>query len=77
MRRRGALTLIDIIMLFISIVVLVQLYPTIVSYAQQAASQSSGLAAIFWNMIPWMLPLAVIATIWKKTSSPTVEYEEE
>ena len=76
MKRRGALTIVDIIMLFVSIVVLVQVYPFILDYTAQAASQSSGAAAVFWNMLPWMLPLALIATLWKKATTPTVEYEQ-
>ncbi len=74
-KRRGALTLNDIMMLFVGIIVLSQLMPTIKEYTSQAAAQATGLEAVFWNMIPWVLVLGLLATIVHKASTPRREYE--
>ena len=73
-KRRGALTLSDLLMLFVSIIVLSQLMPTIKDYTSQAAAQASGLEAVFWNMIPWVLVLGLLATIVYKAQTPRREY---
>ncbi len=75
-KRRGALTIEDLIYLFVAIIVLSQLFPTILQYTNQGASQSAGLAAVFWNMIPWVILLGLIATIIQKARTPSVEYQE-
>ncbi len=75
-KRRGALTIEDIIYLFVAIIVLSQLLPLISQYTSQAAANASGLEAVFWNMIPWMLVLGLIVTIIQKARTPSIKYEE-
>ena len=75
-KMRGALTIEDIIYLFVAIIVLSQLLPLISQYTSQAAANAGGLEAVFWNMIPWMLVLGLIITIIQKARTPSIQYEE-
>ena len=75
-KRRGALTIEDIIYLFVAIIVLSQLLPVISQYTSKAAANASGLEAVFWNMIPWVFVLGLSMTIVQKARTPSVEYQE-
>jgi len=75
-KKRGALTISDLIYAFVAIIVLSQLMPIIRDYSSQAASQASGIEAVFWNMLPWIIVLGLIWTVVEKARTPRYEYEE-
>lgn len=75
-RKRGALTISDLIYTFVAVIVLYTLMPTIRDYCSQAAAQASGIEAIFWNMMPWIIVLGVLWTIVEKARTPRYDYEE-
>ena len=74
-KRRGALTISDIIYAVIAIIVLSQLMPTIRDYASQGAAQASGIEAVFWNMLPWVIVFGLLWTLVEKARTPRQEYE--
>ncbi|MFA4641548.1 hypothetical protein [Pyrococcus kukulkanii] len=75
--RRAALTISDIIYVFVAVLILSQIMPLIHQYTSEAAAQASGIEAVFWNMIPWALVLGLLWTLVEKARTPRVYYEEE
>ena len=74
-KRRGALTISDLIYALVAIIILSQIMPTIKTYTDQAMQQASGIEAVFWGMIPWVIVLGLLWTIIEKARTPRYEYE--
>jgi len=72
-KRRGALTISDLIYLMIAIIILANIMPIIRDYTSQGSAQASGIEQVFWDMMPWVIVLGVLWTIIEKARTPRVE----
>jgi len=71
--RRAALTISDLLYVLVAVIILANIMPTIKQYVKDGVAQASGIEAVFWNMIPWVLVLGLLWTIIQKAQTPREE----
>jgi len=76
-KRRGGLTISDILYAALAIVLASALMPVVRDSVETAKANASTMEILVWSMIPWLIPFFIIMTLAQKARAPKAyEYEE-